>query len=385
MPRVRRTNISRSSRRAVYNRERRAQMSQEEHEVSTANQRAQMAQYRSNRTHEQRTQDNNAERLSQQQRRSNRMAATRNVVNRARSSGNFRLNRAAFQYVPTIDYSDHPVVRIGLMDVVCNYCNAMKFKGETNGFCCLQGKIVLPPLSDPPEPLKSLLLGETADSRHFLKKIQIYNGSFQMTSFGANLVHSREFTTFKVISGKYTLYLLSISISAYTIQVQGQISHRIGALLPSSNAEHKFLQIYFIGNSDSEVSVRNGINVETRPDILRSLQDMLHEHHALIQLFKTALDRMPSDDYKVIIRADKRPTGTHERQFNAPTIDEVAVVIVGENVQSRDIVLFCRNAGELKRISETHRSYDALQYPLMMWRGEDGYSINIKMVDPATG
>ncbi|GFX85755.1 ATP-dependent DNA helicase [Trichonephila clavipes] len=29
------------------------------------------------------------------------------------------------------------------------------------------------------------------------------------------------------------------------------------------------------------------------------------------------------------------------------------------------------------RINETHRAYDALKYPLMFFRGEDGYQINI--------
>ncbi|GFT05678.1 hypothetical protein TNCV_1045351 [Trichonephila clavipes] len=29
------------------------------------------------------------------------------------------------------------------------------------------------------------------------------------------------------------------------------------------------------------------------------------------------------------------------------------------------------------RINEAHRAYDALQYPLMFFRGEDGYQINI--------
>lgn len=55
-------------------------------------------------------------------------------------------------------------------------------------------------------------------------------------------------------------------------------------------------------------------------------------NHAMIWLFKTALNRIPSDDNKVVIRAGKRPAGTHERQFNAATIDEVAIVIVGENM-----------------------------------------------------
>ncbi|GFY19501.1 helitron_like_N domain-containing protein [Trichonephila clavipes] len=85
---------------------------------------------------------------------------------------------------------------------------------------------------------------------------------------------------------------------------------------------------------------------------------------------------MPADDYTVVIRAD--PVGQHERQFNAPTIDEVAIVIVGEEFESRDIILH-RRSGDIQRVSETHRSYDGLQYRF------DGYHFNIKMINPQTG
>ncbi|CAG5025120.1 unnamed protein product [Parnassius apollo] len=77
-------------------------------------------------------------------------------------------------------------------------------------------------------------------------------------------------------------------------------------------------------------------------------------------MFKIALDWVPSDSH--VIRADKTPAGEHTKRFNSPTIGEVAVVIVGENLESRDIVLHCRN-NDLKRISETHKIYDALKYP----------------------
>lgn len=63
----------------------------------------------------------------------------------------------------------------------------------------------------------------------------------------------------------------------------------------------------------------------------------------------------------------------------------VAVVIVGENLESRDIVLARRDYCQLQRIYETHRTYDALQYPLMFWQGDDGYYINIKMINSLTG
>ncbi|XP_076264167.1 uncharacterized protein LOC143198693 [Rhynchophorus ferrugineus] len=93
---------------------------------------------------------------------------------------------------------------------------------------------------------------------------------------------------------------------------------------------------------------------------------------------------MPSDNHKIVIRADKTPAGQHTRRFNAPTIDEVAIVVVGENLESRDIVLHRRNF-QLQPIKETHRSYDALQYPIIFWQGEDGYDLSIKMINPITG
>jgi len=62
---------------------------------------------------------------------------------------------------------------------------------------------------------------------------------------------------------------------------------------------------------------------------------------------------MPSDNYKIVIKADNMPAGQHARCFNAPTIDEVTIVVVGENLENRDIVLHrCNN--QLQRVSETH-------------------------------
>lgn len=85
------------------------------------------------------------------------------------------------------------------MDVVCEYCGALKFSGETHGLCCLSGKVKLPLLTPPPEPLYSLLCGETPESRHFLANTRKYNGCFQMTSFGADIIEERGFNpTFKV-------------------------------------------------------------------------------------------------------------------------------------------------------------------------------------------
>ncbi|CAH2224923.1 jg5073, partial [Pararge aegeria aegeria] len=169
-----------------------------------------------------------------------------------------------------------------------------------------------------------------------------------------------------------------------TFKIQGQIYHRAGSLLPVSDSDNKFLQIYFMGNSPQEIDLRCAHNNLVKRSIVEQLQTLFHQHNQLIILFKTALDLMPSDNHKIVIRADKTPAGQHTRRFNAPTIDEVAIVVVGENLESRDIVLHRRN-DQLQRIKETHRSYDALQYPIIFWQGEDGYDFSIKMINPITG
>lgn len=83
----------------------------------------------------------------------------------------------------------------------------------------------------------------------------------------------------------------------------------------------------------------------TKHEMIKQLKNLLREHNKLIRFFKTTLDTMNSDDHKIIIRADKRLAGSHARQINASTINEVIVLIVDVNIESRDIVLKHRNGG----------------------------------------
>ncbi|CAF0786243.1 unnamed protein product [Rotaria sordida] len=63
----------------------------------------------------------------------------------------------AFRYDPANNYDSHPQLNIGQMSDVCPYCNALKWHAETRGMCCSGGKVKLPELQPPPEPLKSLI------------------------------------------------------------------------------------------------------------------------------------------------------------------------------------------------------------------------------------
>ncbi|XP_044598675.1 uncharacterized protein LOC123274930, partial [Cotesia glomerata] len=170
-----------------------------------------------------------------------------------------------------------------------------------------------------------------------------------------------------------------------TFKVQGQVYHRIGSLMAENNQQPSFLQIYFVGDDNREREIRCGICPGIKPELIHQLQNLLHEHHQYIKDFKVATESVPKNqkEFQVIINADKKPPGEHRGRFNAPIAKKVAVIIVGQNFEKRDIILNSRD-DKLKRINEIHRAYDTLQYPLMFCRGEDGYHINIPKRDEKT-
>ncbi|XP_059221537.1 uncharacterized protein LOC131996104 [Stomoxys calcitrans] len=311
-----------------------------------------------------------------------RLSQNRNRIQRTRESAQTHSNAeqngqpishrwvnkeySAMNYDPLICYKDDRIVSIGTMSVVCEYCLALKFKDESKGLCCLQGKVKLEEILPPPEPLHSLLTGDHPKSKQFIRNIRRYNNAFQMTSFKSKQVVERGFMP--------------------TFKIQGQVYHLAGSLLPLRPDDHKFLQIYFIADPDTQASTRCSIVAQPIDiDLIRSLQDMLHSHNSYIQSFKTAIESVPVDtpDYNVVIHANKVPVGEHRGRYNAPSTSEVAVVIAGQQFDKRDIVLRSRD-DNLQKISELHRSYDSLQYPLMLCRGEDGYTINVPQVDPTS-
>ena len=103
---------------------------------------------------------------------------------------------------------------------------------------------------------------------------------------------------------------------------------------------------------------------------------MLQSRNSYVKTFKSVLEHIPLTEYQIVIDADKRPSGEHARRFNAPECSEVALIMSGEQHGKRDIILKCRD-NTIKRVSETHRSYDALQYPLIYVNGEDGYHFGL--------
>lgn len=70
-----------------------------------------------------------------------------------------------------------------------------------------------------------------------------------MTSFGANVIKRSGFMP--------------------TFKIQGQVFHKAGSLLAFLNNQHKFLQIYFIGDESLEANLRCEVIPGTKRNIVQ--------------------------------------------------------------------------------------------------------------------
>ncbi|KAL4090448.1 hypothetical protein QTP88_025283 [Uroleucon formosanum] len=197
-------------------------------------------------------------------------------------------------YNPHLAYEADESLALGSMNHKCKYCNALKWKEETPGMCCNNGKVQLPSFEHFRDPLNSLLMDRHPHHNHFMDFIRKYN---------------RFMPTFKV---------------------QGQVYHLVGSFMHKPDQNAQILQIYFVGEDETEIRLRWA----NFPDVKSG-----------------------------------KPTNAHVGHFN--------------QFENRDIV-FQSHDNKLQRTSEIHRSYDALQYPLMFCHGENGYSIDMPLFSAAS-
>ncbi len=253
------------------------------------------------------------------------------------------------------------------MNNICNHCYALKWKKEPKGFCCLNGQIVIAPLSPAPPSLHTLLTSNDPDSDEpYVNQIRAYNQVLAFTSIGA----------------KVDKELANAKDGVYTFRIQGALYHRIGGLMPSDQTEPQFAQIYFYDtNLDNQLNRRTEIFPNLNVNILKALQDELHEINPFVRLFTNARNCVKNEsdlsDMQLIIH------NTHSkdmRQYNQPTASEIAVIMLDNSDFRPDIlrdIIIKTYEGELKHISELHGAYDPLQYPLLFPYGEYGWHDSI--------
>lgn len=108
---------------------------------------------------------------------------------------------------------------------------------------------------------------------------------------------------------------------------------------------------------------------------------MLNESNSLVKAFRVAKDRFHESlmqPVKLRLIGRRKKDG---RQYNLPTVSEVDALIPGDGnpIDSRDVLIEACGNGIMKRISELHPSFMALEYPLLFPYGEDGFHLNIPL------
>ncbi|KAG7160822.1 hypothetical protein Hamer_G007576 [Homarus americanus] len=151
------------------------------------------------------------------------------------------------------------------------------------------------------------------------------------------------------------------------------------SLMPPEDRRARYIQVYFLDTLEDQLRAR-GEHQNLNADILERITAWLNENNHYVRELKTALEEVRQgniNDKKIVIWENKRAQGEHARRFNAPTGAEVAILMSNEPTENRDIVLQLKQGG-LRRISELHRSYDPLMYPLFFPYGTDGYHIYLQ-------
>ncbi|XP_026399139.1 uncharacterized protein LOC113294991 [Papaver somniferum] len=243
---------------------------------------------------------------------------------------------------------------------ICDKCGAMLFSSETKEMCCKNGKVSSPPLRTPVE-LRMLYNDQSDVGKHFRQNIKIYNHMFAFTSMG---VH-------------YDAGLANGCDRIYTFRDQGGIYYRIGSLLPTGPMPRpmpRYLQ-WYIYDSDREIELRMLENTEMQVTMVERLKLILDQHNPFVHQFRRLAMRRDIPKCKLVLR--EQPLGGH--QFNLPTSDQVAAIIVGgedlTNVKPRETIVETTE-GNLQMIPDTIGYFDPLQYPLLLPYGNYRWDLN---------
>ena len=114
--------------------------------------------------------------------------------------------------------------------------------------------------------------------------------------------------------------------------------------------------------------------------VLEKVQNSLHAHNPFIQDFKQIME-IPAEDLangKLVISAKNRPTGEHERRYNAQlNLNEVSILT---NDEKHDLVLQQRGGG-LQTISDLNPKRMPLHFTLLFPHGTYGWDPETKHVD----
>ena len=267
---------------------------------------------------------------------------------------------------------------IGAMDRECARCGALRWRCERDSLCCAGGTVALDPLPAPPPLLRRLWTDDGVEARTFRKFARHLNSALALSSLSASEVEPP--------TGGYAPCLV----------IQGRLYQRLGPMEAPPGRQPTFAQIYLSDplaeDPDAEAAIRLGhvrLPAATSGptqcrllDLLRELQAMLRQHNPWVQDFLTAGEVLAEDveHRRLVISADARPAGQHERRYNAAEGFREVAVLIGDEPGRHDLVLRRRaiqGPDALQMIDETHRACDPLHFVLLFPLGTAGWQLGI--------
>ena len=204
----------------------------------------------------------------------------------------------------------------------CPHCGAWLFDAErgargTTSPCCANGQIDLPLLPSPPRALLDLMVLHTPKARYFRRHIRSFNAALSFGSMG------------------FSHGLCNLGPGPPTYVVHGHTYHRVGPVLPGAEG-NMCIQLYFMQNADEE---RQNVLLHALRDpgggnalafeILAELEQVVREHNALFEHFRTAVEEFharvaagerPPEEFVLELSTNSR--GTDRRRET----DDVAVI-----------------------------------------------------------
>jgi hypothetical protein len=257
-----------------------------------------------------------------------------NSVNMYRLSGLIRNGENGnIAYVsPFVPHSTGP------MDNVCPFCRA-RFWSDENIDCCHKGDIHYNTDSVVPAELQHLL-----SSSHFIDHIRQYNTALAMASVGHDA---------RVLPGGPSSLILS-----------GRAFHRVpGSFVADPGWNPCFAQIYLLDAAEA-AEIRNGLHHNSlKSEVLVLLHDVMKRDNPWVRQFCNSA-------------ADAQPLMW---RWDGEDVDDAMVLgaLIAAPGSSRNIVIKLHDSTP-RIISDVHRLYHPLAYPLLFPTGTTGWFLDMK-------
>ncbi|XP_071719168.1 uncharacterized protein [Rutidosis leptorrhynchoides] len=181
----------------------------------------------------------------------------------------------------------------------------------------------------------------------------------------------------------------SYSICCSNGKVQLPITPEPPHLLPIAGNTPKYSQLYIYDTENEDHHRMNAYRPDAKhgecndsidPAFMKEIKIVLDQCNRLVKAYRMARNGFAENPHESVRLKLIGGRNTDGRNYNLPTVDELAGLIIGDvecGLEKRDIIVE-KQSGQLKRISELHPSYLALQYPLLFPLGQDGYRPGIK-------